>query len=240
MLEAPRSLPTDPAELRVTAEGLMELAKAQALKIAKLEHQLAGHRRHRFGSKSETSDQLDLQFRLEEEEVAAGMAPKAEQDDPEPTERPRRKPLPANLPRNDTVLSPGETCVCGGKLRTIDEDVTEELGIHPRPVCREPDRPPPDGLPVLREDRSGAPAFAADRAWASRPGAARACAGQQIRRSTVRCTVSQASTSAKASTWIARPWPTGSAGPRHCWSRWPMQSAVMSMPDRRSSRTTRH
>jgi hypothetical protein len=57
MLDAPKSLPSDPAELRETAEGLLDMVKAQALKIAKLEHQLAGHRQHRFGSKSETSDQ---------------------------------------------------------------------------------------------------------------------------------------------------------------------------------------
>lgn len=132
MLEAPRSLPTDPAELRVTAEGLMELAKAQALKIAKLEHQLAGHRRHRFGSKSETAEQLDLQLRLEDEEVAAAQtAAKTGESEAEPKEKPRRKALPANLPRNDTVLSPGETCACGGTLRTISEDVTEELEYVP-------------------------------------------------------------------------------------------------------------
>lgn len=127
MLEAPKSLPTDPAELRVTAEGLMELAKAQALKIAKLEHQLAGHNRHRFGSKSESADQLDLQLRLEEEETAAAKsAPLEPKTGADAKTKPKRKPLPPELPRNDTVLSPGETCACGGKLRTIAEDVTEE------------------------------------------------------------------------------------------------------------------
>ena len=48
-----------------------------------------------------------------------------------PKGKPKRKPLPANLPRNDTVLSPGETCACGGKLRAIAEDVTEELEYIP-------------------------------------------------------------------------------------------------------------
>ena len=60
MLNTPETLPSDPAELRRTAEGLVQLVKSQALKIAKLEHQLAGHRRQRFGSKSETMDQLQL------------------------------------------------------------------------------------------------------------------------------------------------------------------------------------
>jgi hypothetical protein len=45
MLTAPKSLPSDPGELRVAAEGLVELAKAQALEIEKLKHRLAGHNR---------------------------------------------------------------------------------------------------------------------------------------------------------------------------------------------------
>ncbi len=130
MLSVPEPLPSDPAELRETAESLVALVKTQALRIAKLEHQLAGHRRHRFGSKSETMDQLQL--RLEEEEVAlAQTAAPAQADTAEPKAKPKRKPLPANLPRNEEVLSPGEVCACGGKLRVLGEDVTEELDYVP-------------------------------------------------------------------------------------------------------------
>jgi hypothetical protein len=43
MLETPENLPNDPDELRVVAAHLRDLAKSQALKIEKLEHQLAGH-----------------------------------------------------------------------------------------------------------------------------------------------------------------------------------------------------
>ena len=47
-------------------------------------------------------------------------------------ERPKRKPLPPSLPRNESELSPGETCTdCGGSLRTLGEDVTEELEYVP-------------------------------------------------------------------------------------------------------------
>lgn len=129
MFDMPKSLPSDPGELRVAAEGLVELAKAQALEIEKLKHQLAGHNRHRFGSKSESADQLNLHLRLEEEETAAASIP-AEEDArvaPEPKQKPTRKPLPPQLPRHEQVLSPGEACKCGGALRTIGEDVTEEL-----------------------------------------------------------------------------------------------------------------
>lgn len=130
MLDAPEPLPTDPADLRRTAEGLVALVKAQALRIARLEHQLAGHRRHRFGAKSETMDQLQL--RLEEEEVAvAQAAPPAQGESTEPKAKPKRKPLPARLPRSEQILSPGETCACGGKLRNLGEDITEELDYVP-------------------------------------------------------------------------------------------------------------
>jgi hypothetical protein len=79
MLDAPKTLPSDPGELRDTAEDLLDLVKAQALKIAKLKHQLAGHKRHRFGSKSESLDQLQL--RLEEEETAAAQVVGADASD---------------------------------------------------------------------------------------------------------------------------------------------------------------
>lgn len=67
-----QKLPEDPAELRQAAEQLVALVKSQALRIAKLEHQLAGHRRHRFGALSATSEQLGLA--LEEAESALGRS----------------------------------------------------------------------------------------------------------------------------------------------------------------------
>lgn len=159
MLDAPKTLPSDPEDLRETAEGLLDLVKAQALRIAKLEHQLAGHNRHRFGSKSESLDQLQL--RLEEEETAAAQV--AGEDVPDgdaegQKAKPKRKPLPPELPRIDQVLTPGEACTCGGKLRTIAEDVTEELEyvpgrfvvsriVRPRMACRDCDRIVQSALP---------------------------------------------------------------------------------------------
>src|SRR3954463_8237833 len=111
MLSETQALPEDPAELRQAAESLVSLVKFQALRIAKLEHQLAGLRRHRFGSTSESLDQLQL--RLEDEEIAAAEAKKVGP----PSARtatargvPKRKPLPADLPRQETVLSPGDAC----------------------------------------------------------------------------------------------------------------------------------
>jgi hypothetical protein len=133
MFSETQSLPDDPAELREAAEALVSLVKSQALRIAKLEHQLSGLRRHRFGARSESLDQLELT--LEEEEIAQAKAGPA--DRPRDTgdalkNKPKRKPPPAHLPREEQRLSPGETCGdCGGVLKVLGEDITEELDYVP-------------------------------------------------------------------------------------------------------------
>ena len=125
-------LPEDPLELRAVATLLSATARSQALRIARLEHQLCKHRIDRLGSKSETLDQLQL--RLEEEEIAAAKAEAAAADEStgKSTGKPKRKPLPDTLPRNEEVLLPGDACAkCGGVLKTLGEDVTEELEYVP-------------------------------------------------------------------------------------------------------------
>lgn len=50
----------------------------------------------------------------------------------EPKGQPKRKSLPDHLPRHEEVLSPGESCDnCGDKLKTLGQDVTEELEFVP-------------------------------------------------------------------------------------------------------------
>jgi transposase len=132
MLDETQRLPDDPADLRAAAERLVVLAKAKALRIAKLEHQLAGLRRQRFGATSESLEQLDLALEETEIEVARAADPAAPEDAGEARRRPRRKPLPEQLPRTETVLTPGEACAgCGGSLKRLGEDVTEELDYIP-------------------------------------------------------------------------------------------------------------
>ncbi len=119
-----------------TATDTAQITDIEALRdllIEKLKHQLAGLRRHRFGAGSESLDQLELT--LEEEEIArAGEAPPSA-GDPTPSEdkrKPKRRPLPDHLPRHEVVLSTGEACTsCGGSLRQLGEDVTEELEYVP-------------------------------------------------------------------------------------------------------------
>jgi transposase len=135
MLDAADTLPDDPSALKGLVSSLASEVKSQALLIEKLRHQLAGMRQHRFGSRSEALDQLALI--LEDEEIAASaQAPApddAEADQPAAQkDKPRRKPLPGHLPRNETTLSPGNACgACGGALKTLGDDVTEELEYVP-------------------------------------------------------------------------------------------------------------
>lgn len=127
--------PDDPAELRAVNRLLADEVKSQALLIEKLKHQLAGQNRHRFGVRSESLDQLNLTF--EEDEAIAEAADERAKPAQLPVENnaPRqhsRKPLPDHLNRHDEVLSPGEDCTrCGGKLKTLGEDITEELEYVP-------------------------------------------------------------------------------------------------------------
>ena len=128
-------LPANPDELKQFATLLMSELKCRDLKIAKLEHQLAGMHRHRFGSSSEALDQLKLA--LEEEEIAAAVkdCDRGQETDTAQAaakDKPKRKPLPEHLPRNQKGLSPGGGGgECGGKLKRLGEDVTEELEYVP-------------------------------------------------------------------------------------------------------------
>lgn len=125
MTDAAQVLPDDIAELKA-------MVRYRDLLIEKLKHQLAGLRRHRFGSSSEALDQLELT--LEEAEIAAAAEPVAPSsgDLALAKEQPKRRPLPDHLVRNEQVLSPGEACGrCGGRLKKLGEDVTEELEYVP-------------------------------------------------------------------------------------------------------------
>ncbi len=137
------------AELAAREARLVDVEaelKNRDLLIEKLKHQLAGMRRDRFGPSSEALDQLHL--RLEDEEIAVGAAAPKIPVESEARDIPKRRPLPDNLPRHEQVLTPGEACrACGGVLRPIGEDVTEELEyvpgrfvvnriVRPRLACR--------------------------------------------------------------------------------------------------------
>ena len=184
MLDVAKSLPEDPEELRRFTALLLAEVKSQALLIEKLRHQLAGHRNSRFGTSSETIEQLQLA--LETSEIAiARMTAKLRLPDEEPKGKPKRRPIPDHIPRQEIELTTGsDDCAdCGGVLRRLGEDVTEELeyvpgkfivnrSVRPRMAC--------SGCEAFTQVP---PAVPSNRARSSRTWPAGACPGLQIRRS---------------------------------------------------------
>lgn len=132
-----KSLPEDPTELRAVSELMAAEIKTQAYQIEKLKKELAAHRKARFGSKSETMDQLAFDLQEDTEIAAASQAektaPTADADKDAPAKRTHnRAPLPDHLERQEETLSPGDACGdCGGALKQLGEDVTEELEYVP-------------------------------------------------------------------------------------------------------------
>jgi len=109
----------------------------QRLTIEKehLTHEIAILRRHRFGKRSEAhgSGQQSLLADLVDEDLAAIEDELEALGDtkrtPTPrTSKPRRQPLPPQLPRTDIHHDPeSTTCACGCQLRRIGEDISEKL-----------------------------------------------------------------------------------------------------------------
>lgn len=147
---ATADLPSDPDALRAFALACQaELRVAElsvqlrTLEIEKLKFQIARLRRMQFGRSSEriTRQIEQLEFQLEELETgeAEDSAHAAAEDRPEPIRqrtKPKRKPLPDHLPRQEIVHQPGAdgacTCPdCGAGMAKLGEDVTEVLDYVP-------------------------------------------------------------------------------------------------------------
>jgi hypothetical protein len=72
MLDALKSLPDHPAELRAVSERLMAEVQSLTYQNEELKAELHGHRKARFGFKSESLDQLAFDLREDVEiEVSA-------------------------------------------------------------------------------------------------------------------------------------------------------------------------
>ncbi|MCP4450509.1 MAG: IS66 family transposase [Planctomycetes bacterium] len=105
--------------------------------IADLRLQLDGHKKHRFGSRSESSAQLALELIIEELEIEqAAEAPDEDvstEAEVKPPRAPRkRKPFPKDLKRVPKRITPSNTCTdCGGGFKELGADVMEELEYVP-------------------------------------------------------------------------------------------------------------
>lgn len=110
-------------------------------KITKLTHEIARLRRVQFAAKSERMD--PAQRELFDEAMAADIAAleaelaslKTPPSEPATHERrlPARRPLPAELPRIETIHEPAscDCATCGAALVKIGEHVSEKLDVEP-------------------------------------------------------------------------------------------------------------
>jgi transposase len=139
-------------ELRVLALELMSEVQAQQhivdrteaalrfsdAKLAQLTHEMAVLKRWKFAARSEKLGHE--QQSLLDETIDADLAAielELEKLSPQPKakdapNKPRRTPLPANLPRVDVHHEPESTlCGCGCELKRIGEDISEKLDYTP-------------------------------------------------------------------------------------------------------------
>lgn len=135
----------DAAQLRALAMELMSEVRARDselrfkdARIAQLTHEMAVLKRWKFAARSEKLG-AEQQSLLEEAIDADLVAIEHELEqlaaqskaDAIPN-KPRRMPLPANLPRIEVRHEPeSTTCGCGCQLRRIGEDVSEKLDYTP-------------------------------------------------------------------------------------------------------------
>jgi transposase len=112
--------------------------KARDLVIEQLQLNLDKLKRSQFGRSSEKIqrqiDQLELTLEDLQTDRAAEQTEDSDEDsdqaknDEKPKRRRGRKKLPAHLPRERSVLDPGDVCPdCGGGLRLLSEDINELL-----------------------------------------------------------------------------------------------------------------
>lgn len=137
------------------------------LLIERLRMQLAKLRRMQFGASSERlahqADQLELGLEEIEADVAAVAAPALARM--REANKPFRQPLPDHLPREEVIHEPACACPdCGGALRKIGSDVTEQLDyvpasfrvirhVRPRFSCRTCERIVQAPLPSMPIER---------------------------------------------------------------------------------------
>ena len=209
------TLPDDP-------ETLKAMLLAERVQNERLRQIIKELQRHRFGRRAETLPEDQMLLGLEDvEQAAADHA--AETDDASPLERQARAhkrrinrgALPAHLPRIETVVDiEDKTCpCCHGELHRIGEDKSERLDIVPAQfrvlVTRRPKyacRACEDGVvqapaPARLIEGGLRPRLRLPRFWC--PNMPTIC----------RSTARPRFTPARASTWIARRWRTGSAMP---------------------------
>ena len=121
-----------------TIERIERQNKQYKLQNEQYKHELAILRRHQFARKSEilNAQQRSLLDDLVEEDLAGIEEAIGKQSAPsseaKPKQQPKRKPLPAALPRTVITHEPEDTlCSCGCQMKRIGEDISEKLDYVP-------------------------------------------------------------------------------------------------------------
>src|SRR5450830_1315430 len=117
-------------------QSLRGQLSTRKVEIEQLKLFIAKLKRMQFGRKSEKLDRQIEQLELKLEDLQADEEESAiemEQRGRIVRARPERKPLPPHLPREEKVYTPEATvCAeCGGALRQLGEDVSEQLEFIP-------------------------------------------------------------------------------------------------------------
>ncbi|NJO32299.1 MAG: transposase, partial [Rhodospirillales bacterium] len=127
------------AEAKAALSEAKTKLKARDVIIEQLQLNLDKLKRSQFGRSSEKVqrqiDQLELALEDLQTDRAADAAEESDEangqagaDNKQDNKKRGRKKLPAHLPRERSVLDPGETCPdCGGELRLLGEDINELL-----------------------------------------------------------------------------------------------------------------
>ncbi|WP_395400532.1 IS66 family transposase [Pseudoduganella sp. UC29_106] len=136
--DLPNDIEALKAMLLASEARVAHLNAELSTRTAEIEHLklvLAKLKRMQFGRSSEKLDQQieQLELQLEDLEAEEAVAEARATMEVAPRKKAERKPLPPHLPRDERVLRPAnESCPdCGGKLKHLGEDVSEQLEYVP-------------------------------------------------------------------------------------------------------------
>ncbi len=177
---SPNHCRTTPRNCGRSAFLLAEVT-SQAVLVAKLRHQLAGPRAHRFGPSSETPEQLQLALQMSEIAIAARPPGCACPMIPRRQAKAQADPRSHSACRGRTCTGRRRMCPVWWQAASVGRRCDRGDRVCARPLCREPDRAAPDGLLGMRLLHASPAAKPPDRTRASRSGPSRPCSGQQIR-----------------------------------------------------------
>src|SRR5689334_2181225 len=128
------NLPSDPTLLHRLVHDMAAVMEQRDGEIERLQLIIRQLQRAQYGRRSERLDPDQLALGLEDVESDVAQAEAAREPEAKPKDaKPRRKPLPLSLPREEVVLDVGaQACACcGGALHSIGESVSEMLDWVP-------------------------------------------------------------------------------------------------------------